>query len=243
MEKISLPGLSERCRGDIRVNNGGRAVFSVGKIVVAAGLLLFSTVLFVGNARLEQYEKIREDSRSVQSGFVEMERALIRGARFLNLECREELMGLYLEMALVENEFGSPVKREEYLDKAIEAGRELIRRNPADAMSYYRMGIAFTLSNYPLCTYFDRAKDFFRMALDRDPLGRSCNLNIYFIYLSQRDFLNKEDLLFLQKQYERIRESIPDFQSQLKALWKEQGQNEEKLEMILRELIPPETLY
>ena len=85
---------------------------------------------------------------------------------------------LYLEMARVSNDAGRDEERDGFCDKAVARYGRAIAANPIDAAVHYETGLAYLFYNYPLMTFQDRAKSYFREALVLKPADETMNLNV-----------------------------------------------------------------
>jgi O-antigen ligase len=147
--------------------------------VAAVAILFFAGRDFMGFQYLSRYREARAAARSVQSAFPELERLLVRAASWSrHPEIARELGRLNVEMARAEFEAGDAEQRDLHCDRAVEAYGAAIARDPIDSLAHYEMGMAYLLYNYPLLTYADKAKTYFRTALELNPADRFLNLTI-----------------------------------------------------------------
>ena len=208
------------------------------KKIVVFGLVVVLVALaakeYLGYHYFYKYKNVSSHANSIEGSFSELEENLKKTVRFSkNPLFYKELAQLYLEMAVVENEFGTDEKRDVNLDRARESLNHLIKRNPIDAFAYYQMGIVYLLYNYPLLTYRDKENLYFLKALELNPVDEFLNLNILFIYLTQWDFLNNEEKSFVIKRLGKMWNSNERFIPQLRNRWKKNFGDVERLKEIL----------
>ena len=191
--------------------------------VLAVALFAFAAKEFMGFRYLGLYQDARLEARSVQSAFPGLE-GLLRKATGAsgNPELRKELARLDLEMARAENESGREEKRDSYCDLAVANYTAVMARNPIDSFACYEMGMTYLLYNYPMMTYADKAKLFFRKALELNPADEFLNLNILYYYLTAWDGLGDEDKEYAGERVKRIRSADPAFMPQLEQRWTQQ---------------------
>jgi hypothetical protein len=203
--------------------------------IAAAILLALAGKEYFGYHFYYRYKEVRASARNIEGCFSRLERNLKTAVFFSkNPLYYKEIARLYMEMALAENEFGTEEKRDFYLDRAKEGLASLISRNPIDAFAYYEMGKVYMLYNFPLLTYMDRGRSYFRKALEFKPADEFLNLNITYIFLVQWDFLENGEKSFILERLKIMREASENFIPQLRKRWRENFGNEEKLEQILR---------
>jgi len=202
--------------------------------------IFLATVLFLAGKHylgyhcLHTYKDIRSKARSIESGFTDLEESLKKAVWFSNNPLfYKEMARLYFEMAFVENEFGTDEKRDFYLDQAKEALIQQIKRNPLDAFAYYEIGKVYMLYNFPLLTYMDKGRIYFKNALEINPSDGFLNLNILYTYLSQWEFLEDEEKKFVSRQLLRITKDNDRFMTHLQRRWEDNLGNTEKLREIL----------
>ena len=122
---------------------------------------------------------------SVESAFPALEARLEKAvASSPRAVFRVETARLYMEMARVANEAGRDEDRDTFCDRAVAAYGRAIAANPIDAATLYETGTAYLLYNFPLMTYQDRAKAYFRQALAFKPADETINLNVMFLYFT-----------------------------------------------------------
>ena len=153
-----------------------------------------------------------------------------------NPELRKELARLDLEMARAENESGREEKRDSYCDLAVANYTAVMARNPIDSFACYEMGMTYLLYNYPMMTYADKAKLFFRKALELNPADEFLNLNILYYYLTAWDGLGDEDRTYAGERVRRIRSADPAFMPQLEQRWTQQFGSTATLAAILADI-------
>jgi O-antigen ligase len=227
--------------------SGGRAITSAGWTsgarpwktavmgIAAFALLVVATRDFLGFHYLGLYRDARSRARSVQSAFPELEGLLKKAAGEAgNPEIGKTLGQLYLDMARVENEAGNAERRDMYCDRAVAAYAAVIAENPCDSAAHYEMGMTYLLYNYPLMTYADKAKLYFRQALELNPVDEFLNLNILYFYLTAWDGLDDAEKDYAGGRLKKIRAADPAFMPQLEQRWKQQFGSTAKLEEILK---------
>ena len=203
---------------------------------VAIGLLIFAGRQFLGFHYLGRYTKARAEARSVQSAFPQLERLLKKAAGEAgNPEIGKTLGELYLDMARVESEAGNAERRDMECDQAVAAYTAAIAANPCDSAAHYEMGMTYLLYNYPLMTYADKAKLYFRKALELNPADEFLNLNILYYYLTAWDGLDDAEKEYAGGRVKKIRAADPGFMPQLEQRWKQQFGSMEALDRIIHQ--------
>ncbi len=96
------------------------------------------------------------------------------------------------------------------------------------------MGVTYLLYNYPLMTYADKAKLYFREALELNPADEFLNLNILYYYLTAWDGLDAAERAYAGGRLKRIRAADPGFWPQLEQRWKSQFGSTDGLTALLR---------
>lgn len=172
-----------------------KKIYRIFLLAATALLLVLVVRHFLGFSEYSNYKKIRSEVPNIERGFPTMEASLKRVLRNSeNPLYYKEFGRLCLERALTEVKFGGPESenREHYLDLAVEAlGRE-IQLNPLDAWAYYDMGKAWMLTNYPLLTYAEKGRAYFRKALEFAPANEFLNLTVLVTHMAQSDDLTAE---------------------------------------------------
>jgi len=203
-------------------------------LVFTMGLLGFVTRQYLGHYYFNVYKNVRAGARSIEKSFPDLEKNLIRSVGwFGNPGSFKELARLYLERALAENEFGTPEKRDLYLESARASLARAIKKNPADAFAYYEMGKVWLLYNFPLLTYLDKGKFYFLRALELKPADEFLGLNILYIYLTQWDFLSGEEQKFILEKLRSMERANKDFMAQLRNRWLQNFRDDQKLNEIV----------
>ena len=82
------------------------------------------------------------------------------------------------------------------------------------------MGMTYLYYNYPLMTYVEKAKLYFRMSLALKPADEFLNLNILVPYMSWWNDLTEEERTFVRGRLQAIRASDPPFEGKLEERWK-----------------------
>jgi hypothetical protein len=97
------------------------------------------------------------------------------------------------------------------------------------------MGMTYLLYNYPLMTYADKAKLYFRKALELNPADEFLNLNILYYYLTAWDGLDDAEKEYAGGRVKKIRAADPGFMPQLEQRWKQQFGSMEALDRIIHQ--------
>ncbi len=203
-------------------------------IVVGAVLLLVTVKDFLGDRYYREYQKSRTEVRSIESGFPGLELMLKNAWRYSkNPEYAKELGRLYSDMARVENQAGRDEGREKFCDAAVEAYGRALRGNPIDAFGYFETGMIYLLSNTPLMTYADRAKEYFRKALELKPADEFLHLHILIVYMSLWDVLEEGEKDFVRDGYGKMVGVDPKFPAKFAEEWKKSFGDVERLEELL----------
>jgi len=205
---------------------------------------LLALILFVpafhdsrGFHYLGQYRRARSEARSVESAFPTLEALLEKAVNASpRSEFRIELGRLYTEMARVANDSGRDEEREAFCDRAASAYERAIAANPVHAFTYYETGLVYLLSNYPLMTYADRAKTYFRKALELKPADDFLNLNVTFLNFSWWPTLENAEKVYAAGLYRQAVARDPAFPAKLEARWKQSHGTSDALAAILAEL-------
>ena len=194
---------------------------------------------FAGFQRLEAYRRARSEARSVESAFPALEARLAKAVAASPLAVfRIELAHLYVEMARVANEAGREEDRDTFCDRAVDAYTRAIAANPIAAATHFETGTAYLLYNYPLMTYQDRAKAYFRQALALKPADETMNLNVIFLYFAWWPTLEDADKAYAAVVYRAMAARDPAFPAKLEARWKLSYPSLDGLAAILAELPP-----
>ncbi len=205
----------------------------------AAALVLLGAAAadYMGWHYFYRYQSERGRVRSIQAGFVRLEASLKQAARFSGQPVFwKERTRLYLEMAMAENEFGTPAERDAYLDEARESAGEWIRRSPVDARAFYEMGKIYLLYNFPLLTYADQGRAFLRRAVALKPADEFLNSNVLYIFMTQWNFLVQEEKDFVAAQWRLLTDNSTDFEDKIRRRWQENFKNTAAFDEILRQL-------
>ncbi len=188
--------------------------------VLAAGLLLPAVRDFLGFQNLADYRRDRSRARSVESAFPALEARLARAAAVSPLAVFQvEAARLDMEMARVANESGRDEDRDTLCDRAVARYGQAIAANPLDAAVHYEMGTAYLLYNFPLMTYQERARAYFRQALIFKPADETINLNVQFLYFGLWTSLDDADKAYAAGLYRAMLVRDPDFPAKLEARW------------------------
>ncbi|MCX6570954.1 MAG: O-antigen ligase family protein [Candidatus Aminicenantes bacterium] len=206
-------------------------------VLLALGLFVAAFHDFRGFHYLGQYRRARSEARSVESAFPRLEALLEKAVNASPLsEFRIELARLYTEMARVANDAGRDEEREAFCDRAASAYERAIAANPVHAFAYYETGFVYLLSNYPLMTYADRAKTYFRKALELKPADDNLNLNVIFLYFSWWQTLENAEKVYAAGLYRQAVARDPAFAAKLEARWKQSFKTADRLAAILAEM-------
>jgi tetratricopeptide (TPR) repeat protein len=250
---LKVVGLREGRESDGRVaGNGsgigkgdGRAMRTgifkaAGTAAVLLALLFLAVRENMGFVWLGKYEAARarlaDEGRSLMSGFAELERPLERAVRWSgNPRFFSELGRLYIEMAVAENESEAPEKRDAFLDRAEEAIRRRIERNPADAFAYYDLSRVYLLYNFPLLTYQNAARRYLRRALVFKPHDLFLNVEAVYNFSVMWDGLGDEEKSWMFEQMRSVWAVNEDrFYPGLVGRWRREVKNLDRLKEILR---------
>ena len=206
----------------------------VGLLTLSAVLLIAAAREWLGYHNYYLYKSDRTRVKSIESGFVDLEKMIKRATMLSNNPLFEkELARLYLERAFGEIQFSEAADSIIYLDKMQESLIRLIWKNPVDADAYYEMGKYYLLYNYPLVTYVDKADLYFQKALELKPVDEFLNVNILFIYLTQWDLLENEGKAYVFQKMKQMTDLNHSFVASLRNLWKKEVGNLEILKQIL----------
>jgi len=211
------------------------------KKIVVFGVLLVLLILgarsYLGFHYLYKYKGLRSQARSIEESFNQLETNLKKAIGFYeNPLFYKEISRLYFEMALAENQFGTEERRELFLDKARDSLISRIKINPIDAFAHYDMGKVFLLYNFPLLTYMDKGKLYFRRALELKPADEFLNVNIVFIYMTQWESLEEEEVIYIKERIQIAKKASENFSPMLRKRWRENVGDEKKLGEILEEV-------
>jgi O-antigen ligase len=205
--------------------------------VLAVTMLVFATREFLGFHYLGLYRDARSEARSIQSEFTELEGLLIKASGWSkNPEIAKEMGRLEVEMARAENESERPEKRDALCDLAVANYTAVIARSPIDSFAHYEMGMTYLLYNYPMMTYADKAKLYFRKALELNPADEFLNLNILYFYLTSWNGLSDEEREYAGGRLRKVKAAAPDFMPQMEQRWRQQFGSTDQLDLILRSL-------
>ncbi|MCJ7486441.1 MAG: hypothetical protein MUQ25_09800, partial [Candidatus Aminicenantes bacterium] len=233
---------TKRDQGEERGHVPGRAgrLKRLGPSVAALlALILFVPAYhdFRGFHYLGEYRRARSEARSVQSAFPTLEALLEKAVNASpRPEFRIELARFYTEMARVANDSGRDEDREAFCDKAVASYGRAIAANPIAAFTHYEMGTIYLLYNFPLMTYSDRAKTYFRAAVEFKPADESINLNVIFLYFNWWTTLEDAERAYAAGLYRKMVARDPAFPGKLEARWKQSFQTTDRLAAILAEL-------
>ena len=198
---------------------------------------------FIGFRGLAAYRRARAEARSVESALPTLEPMLLRAsAASPRAVFQTELARLYIDMARVANDAGRDEERDTFCDKAVSRYGRAIALNPIDAGIHYEMGTAYLLTNFPLMTYQDRAKTYFREALRFKPADDTINLNVQFLYFSWWPTLEDAECAYAAGLYRAMIARDPSFAPRLEARWVQSYGSPDGLRAVLAALPPAQTL-
>jgi tetratricopeptide (TPR) repeat protein len=138
-------------------------------------------------------------------------------------------------MAVAENDSEAPERRDAFLDRAEEAIRRRIERNPADAFAYYDMSRVYLLYNFPLLTYQDAARRYLRRALVFKPHDLFLNVEAVYKFGVMWDGLGGEEKAWMFGEMRSVWPVDEDrFYPGLVGRWQREVKDLDKLKEILR---------
>lgn len=206
---------------------------------LAAALFVPAVRDFAAFRHLAAYRAARAQARSVESAFPALEARLVRAAAASPRAVFEaELARLTMEMARVANAAGRDEERDTLCDLAIARYARAIAANPIDAAVHYETGLVYLLVNYPLMTYQDRAKGYFRQALVLKPADETMNLTVVFLYFSWWPTLDDAEVAYAAGLYRAAAARDPAFPAKLRARWVQSAGSAERLDAVLAALPP-----
>jgi hypothetical protein len=202
--------------------------------VLAVIVLIPAVRDYLGYHDLAEYRRARAAARSVESAFPALEARLEKAAKVSpRAVFQVELARLDMEMARVANESARDEDRDTFCDKAVARYELAIAANPIDAATHYEMGTAYLLYNFPLMTYQDRAKAYFRQALVFKPADETINLNVMFLYLTWWQTLDEADRSYAAGLYRKMLVRDPAFPAKLEGRWVQSFGTSDALRAIL----------
>jgi len=211
-------------------------------VQLVAGLLAVVVFIpavrdFLGFRYLATYRRGRTEARSVESAFPALEARLEKAASISpRAVFQVEMARLYMEMARVANESGRDEDRDTFCDLAVARYGQAIAANPIDAATHYEMGSAYLFYNFPLMTYQDRAKAYFRQALVFKPADETINLNVMFLYVTWWPTLEDGDKTYAAEVYRKMLVRDPAFPAKLEGRWVQSYGTPDALRAILADL-------
>lgn len=227
-------------------SRGGLARLRHGPIGLAAAavsvlvLLVLAWRDYAAFHHLGRYRRARSEARSVESAFPTLEARLERAVAVSpRAEPRLELARLLTEMARVANDAGREDEREVFCNRASSAYERAVAANPIHAFAHYEAGLVYLLSNYPLMTYADRAKVYFRKALELKPADDFLNLNVVFLYFTWWDALEEDERAYAGGLYWDAIRRDPAFGRKLEDRWKRSFPTLDGLKAVLATLDRP----
>jgi O-antigen ligase len=237
--EVHVPGKERGHVPEVHVPGKAGRLKRLGPPIAA----LLALILFVpafhdsrGFHYLGEYRRARSEARSVESAFPTLEALLEKAVNASpRSEFRIELGRLYTEMARVANDSGRDEERETFCDRAASAYERAIAANPVHAFTYYETGLVYLLSNYPLMTYADRARTYFRKAIELKPADDFLNLNVTFLNFSWWLTLEDAEKVYAAGLYRQAVARDPAFPAKLEARWKQSFKTTDRLAAILAE--------
>jgi O-antigen ligase len=206
-------------------------------VLFAVALFVPAVRDFLGFEHLGAYHRARAEARSVESAFPALEARLTRAvAASPRAVFRIELARLYVEMARVANDAGRDEDRDSFCDKAIAAYNKAIAANPIDAAPHFEAATTYLLYNFPLMTYQDRAKAYFRQALIFKPADETINSNVIFLYFAWWPTLEDAEKRYAADIYRKMAARDAKFPARLEARWKLSFPSLDGLAAVLAEL-------
>jgi hypothetical protein len=97
------------------------------------------------------------------------------------------------------------------------------------------MGTVYLLYNFPLMTYQDRARAYFREALVFKPADETINLNVLFLYFTWWPTLEDADKAYAAGLYRKALARDPAFPAKLEARWARSYGSPDALRALLAE--------
>jgi hypothetical protein len=205
--------------------------------LLAVALFVPAVRDFLGFEHLGAYHRARAEARSVESAFPALEARLVRAvAASPRAAFRIELARLYVEMARVANDAGRDEDRDTFCDKAIAAYNTAIAANPIDAAPHFEAATTYLLYNFPLMTYQDRAKAYFRQALVFKPADETINSNVIFLYFAWWPTLEDAEKRYAAEIYGKMVARDANYPAKLEARWKLSFPTLDGLAAVLAEL-------
>jgi hypothetical protein len=213
-----------------------RKTVSLGSAALVVILFVLATTEYLGYRYFDKYQTASAQAKSIESNFQGLEKDLKKAVRFYhNPDFYGGLGRLYLERALAENRSGNAEQRDFYLDQALSSYSEQIKRNPLDSFAYYDLGRVYVLYNFPLLTYAEKGRQYFKKALELNPSDEYLNVNALYIYLTQWNSLGPEERKFLRGRLQDVLKYNENFVPQIRDLWKQNSGSTDRLKEILSE--------
>jgi O-antigen ligase len=220
----------------------GRAKSGVGLLAGAAlavAVLVPAVRDYLGYHDLTVYRRERAGARSVESAFPALEARLEKAAAASpRAVFQVELARLYVDMARVANDAGREEERDTFCDRAVVHYAQAVAANPIDAGTHYETAAAYLLYNFPLMTYQDRAKTYFREALRFKPADETINLTVLYLYFSWWPTLEEADRSYAAGLYRSMVGRDPAFPAKLEGRWVQSYGSPDALRALLAELPP-----
>jgi hypothetical protein len=163
---------------------------------------------FAGYHFFARYER-REDAiaRGTEPDSSRPERDLLAAVRFSgNPVFYGEMGRFHLKRVYGALEAGSAEGADEACDRAAEALKEQIRRNPADSGGWYQLGMVTMLFNYPAMTYRIAGRAYLKRAVELDPGNEFICANVVSIFVGQWEELGPNEKSLVASQFRRRRE-------------------------------------
>jgi tetratricopeptide (TPR) repeat protein len=213
-----------------RITGAGSA--AMGALLV--GLFAVAAAEYAGYHHFARYSATRAKVDSLKDNFAEMEKDMKTAIRLdHNPEFCGELGRLYLDRALAENGSANAEARDSFLDLAVASYAQAIKINPIDAQAHYDLGRVYMLYNFPLLTYAERGRRYFKRAVELDPSDEYMNVNVLYIYLTQWSSLGGEERDFLAGRLGDVLRYNANFIPRIRDMWKQNFGGTDKLKETL----------
>ena len=181
--------------------------FGIG--VVLAWLAVTAARHYAGYFLLDRFDRLAQAAEEADPG-TRPERDLLAGVRLSgNPGIYGELGRYRFIKALAAVRMGDGERADAECDRAHEAVKEQIRRNPADSRGWYQMGLVMLLYNYPALTYRVAGRTYLKRAAELDAGNEFICANVVSIFIGQWDELDPAEHALVSIQLRRMRDN-PD---------------------------------